>query len=405
MARTRHQEGRVEESGKAPKKWKGFYYTYDEAGKRHHRSADLGPKQGRTKTEAKEELRKIIERETGIKRMSSGEDTVGWYWLNRFAPFRDWNEVSRNCIEGIFRRHVLPTIGPMKVTAVDKYQVQLLLKRQEKYSKSQAKAIRSHLGAMFDELIDEGIVGRNPTRKVSLPTVLRNKKTTERYLSSSEILRLLAELGERERLICRMFIVLGFRPGELFALKWDDVDPLGGRIRIDESYGRGTWKPTKTEDSTSWIWVPAELMARIMRWRQEQQALASPLALATGLIFPGAPSHGVVNPMNCHNFLYRFVRPAAIRAGIVLPRPKGLPKGTLWANPKTAVTFQSFRRTCATHGQKAGTIKDVQSLLRHTSAATTMKYYIKELPASVRGAVEGLDASLFGAVSGGVLLQ
>jgi hypothetical protein len=47
----------------------------------------------------------------------------------------------------------------------------------------------------------------------------------------------------------RMAVTLGLRAGEMFALRWNDVEPE--RLRIDESRefrGKGT-KDTKTEDS------------------------------------------------------------------------------------------------------------------------------------------------------------
>ena len=39
-----------------------------------------------------------------------------------------------------------------------------------------------------------------------------------------EIERLLAQMSSRDRLICRCFLTLGLRPGELFAVKWEDFD-------------------------------------------------------------------------------------------------------------------------------------------------------------------------------------
>jgi hypothetical protein len=65
MSRERHQNGWVEEVGKKVKKWKGHYYVYDADGKRRHHSADLGKKSGTPKWKAEQQLRNIIERQTG----------------------------------------------------------------------------------------------------------------------------------------------------------------------------------------------------------------------------------------------------------------------------------------------------------------------------------------------------
>ena len=45
-------------------------------------------------------------------------------------------------------------------------------------------------------------------------------------------------------------------------------------------------------------------------------------------------------------------------------------------------------------GRSLRIVKDVQAHLRHTTAKTTLDHYIKEIPASVRAAVESLDSLL-----------
>jgi len=49
-----------------------------------------------------------------------------------------------------------------------------------------------------------------------------------------------------------------------------------------------------------------------------------------------------------------------------------------------------LRRTCSTDMQLT-TVKDVPAHLRHTTAQTTLEYYIKSVPESVHLAVESLD--------------
>jgi integrase len=49
------------------------------------------------------------------------------------------------------------------------------------------------------------------------------------------------------------------------------------------------------------------------------------------------------------------------------------------------LNFQILRRTYATLavGERMGTVKDVQTILRHTRPDTTLENYVKELPESV----------------------
>jgi hypothetical protein len=48
------------------------------------------------------------------------------------------------------------------------------------------------------------------------------------------------------------------------------------------------------------------------------------------------------------------------------------------------LTFQVIRRTIATLGQKKGTPKDIQGVLRHSRLSTTTDVYMQEIPESVK---------------------
>jgi integrase len=78
---------------------------------------------------------------------------------------------------------------------------------------------------------------------------------------------------------------------------------------------------------------------------------------------PGRRSVGFWNPAN---FRYRVLKP--LQEALELPK----------------LTFQVLRRTIATRAQKLGSVKDVQSHLRHSRADTTANEYMQELPESVQ---------------------
>lgn len=100
-------------------------------------------------------------------------------------------------------------------------------------------------------------------------------------------------------------------------------------------------------------------------------------------------------PISPHNFERDMIVPAAVRAGIMKPRPKKLPKGTPWREKTTAVNFQAFRRSFGTWLQKTGgSAKDYQGAMRHASPEVTLGVYMKEIPASVAAAVDALDSML-----------
>jgi len=59
-----------------------------------------------------------------------------------------------------------------------------------------------------------------------------------------------------------------------------------------------------------------------------------------------------------------------------------------------ALTHQALRRSCATHMQPYGSVKDIQAHLRHARPNITADVYMQQIPSSVRAAVELLDRKL-----------
>lgn len=381
MPRERHQNGWVKLSGKNVKKWIGHWMPYREDGTRSHATVVLGLKSQMAKWEAENKLRAHIAEQEKRPVTPQGEPTFQWFWDHRFVPTRVWCPKTESIITKIFELHVLPVIGGRKLRGIEKYEIDVLVKKlAESWSKSLVQKVRIYTKAALEEAVDQGLLDRNPARKIVRPAT---RETCKRYLSLEEITSLLDAMEGRDRLVARMCIVLGLRPGEVFAAKWDDFDPDAGRLRIDEAAVDSHIKATKTPGSRAWVWLPKSITEELLKCRA---------AGSSTLIFPAANGR----PISTKNFLRRHIWPAAVRAGIMQKKPKDWPKGKRWIDPAISVNFRAFRRTCATWFQKVGTAKDIQAQLRHTTPITTLGVYVQELPESVRTAVEALDQKLCG---------
>jgi integrase len=384
MARPKHQKGHLKEHGA---QWQGHYYVYDADNKRHHKSCIIGHRTGPdklSKGQAEDKLREIIKREARVPTSAYGKGSVEWFWIERFIPFKKWNPGYRETIESIFRIHVLPRIGKMKMANLEKHHVQLLLNAMGNYSYSTVHKIKTYLKEMLEEAIDQELIERNPVARIK---GTGGKPTTKRVLTPEDIHALLAQLDSRDRLILRLFLVLGLRPGEFFALKWEDFDAPHGRLRVDEAYAGGQWKSTKTQTSNGWVAIPQDLALALQAWRNQSKS-ASPH------IFSSRRGR----PLNASKFMECHIRPAAIKAGLMKPRPQGLHKTMAWGKEQN-VNYQVFRRTCATLLQATtGNIKATQSHLRHKNPGTTMEFYIEPVEEATRLAVTNLDTLLFSAV-------
>jgi hypothetical protein len=94
--------------------------------------------------------------------------------------------------------------------------------------------------------------------------------------------------------------------------------------------------------------------------------------LPDAFIFPNAGG----GFMDGDNYRFRVLQP--------LGEALGIPK----------LNFQVIRRTIATRAQSLGSVKDIQSHLRHSRADTTVNEYMLELPESVQEMVGSVYAML-----------
>ena len=366
--------------GKHIKKWRGHFYVYqrlpDGREVRRFRNLYLGLKSEMDKGEARTMLRDMIARETRNVAPAPVAVTLRWFYENRFLPQKEeqWKVTSRPKTKRFIENYLLKRFGDAMLLELDKFGLQTYLNElAPTFSKSVLTKIRVYLNSILDEAVELEFIAKNPAAKLAVPR--SGKKVTGVHLTPEQIPVILFNLSDRDRLIVRMFLVLGLRPGELFALRWNDK--AQNSLRIDSSITDGIEVETKTEGSNANVWVPVSIDTALEWWRSSSQE-ASPDAF----IFPSARGTAI----NTNNFLFRVLKEAGKKAEIL------------------GVTHQMLRRTCSTYMAQLTTVKDVQAHLRHANAKTTLEHYIKSVPESVRVAVESLDHLLKskpGAVEGG----
>jgi integrase len=370
MGRDRYQEGRVVLVGRRIKKWRGHFYVYqkqaDASEIRRHRNVLLGFKADMDKGAAKAKLREIISRETKNVAPAPVAVTLRWFYENRYLPQKEeqWKVTSRPKTKRFIEHYLLKRFGETLLADLDKFTLQTYLNElAPAFSKSVLTKVRVYLNSMLNEAVELEMLPKNPAAKLAVPR--SGKRVANRHLTPEQIPLILFHLTDRDRLIVRMFLVLGLRPGEMFALRWDDKQ--GNSLRIDSSISGGIEVDTKTEGSDSAVWLPASVDTELEFWRGCAKD-ASPEAF----IFPSARATAI----RTDNFLFRVLKEAGKKAGI------------------PGVNHQVLRRTCSTYMAQITTVKDVQAHLRHTNAKTTLEHYIKSVPESVRIAVESLDSLL-----------
>ena len=370
-----HQRGWVVLRGR---KWYGYYRRTVLDPITNEQKVDvipivLGPKSELTKFQARERLEQEVTKQTGMdsgsRVMNDGSVTFGWFVRNGFFPLKEanWKPETAKVKKLIIQKDLVETFDGIPLENFDRFALQLHLNQLAKTrSKDRALQIKSYVRDIFAEAVEQDFLTKDPARKVTVPSQLRD---TDRTTLTWEQLRdALLQLALRDRVLLELDMTNALRPSELFALRWKCFNYAESKMQVFETAYNGAIRPWgKTRKSLGRVHLPKELAEDLWLWKQE-----CPDSSPDAFIFPDAKG----GFMDTGNYRKRVLHKLA--------RDLGLPK----------LTFQVIRRTIATLAQKKGTVKDVQGLLRHSRAATTTDMYMQEIPKSVQATINAIHAEL-----------
>jgi len=337
----------------------------------------LGLKSQMTKLAAREALRAEITKQTGKiadgRILKDGTVTFEWFVRNRYFPLRegDWRPETAREKKAQIEIDLISKFGPEPIESIDKFELQTHVNNLAGiYSQDRVKQARSYLKSIFDEAIEQEFLVKDPCRKLRIPKNLRPKD--KQILTWDQLRAVLAKATRRDRLLLMLDMTDALRPSELFALRWRAFDDEN-TLDLTESVYRGQIRPFgKTPKSLGKMHLPDDLAAELKLWKLERKKLSEENVKPDAFMFPNADG----GFMDTSNYRSRVLKPLADSLGI----------------PK--LNFQVIRRTIATRAQNLGSVKDIQSHLRHSRADTTANEYMQELPESVQQMVGTVFALL-----------
>jgi integrase len=365
--------------------WLGHYSRWitdhnTGARKRQQRAFKLGPVSAMTKTKARNKLRERIVADLGIT--ADSRVTLGGFIEQRWKPLHEGN--WRDSTKAVNKEHlkvIIDRFGKTPIEDLDSVQMQQWL---AELAKTKSGSLVRHcyifLRSILTEATEQEYCRKNPARPLRVPKVKAVKKT---FLSLPEIKALLeaAKWQTRDLALLQFVLITALRPSELFALKWKCIDFKEGTMTLHESVYRGKIRPyTKTseEGELPRLVVPEQALLALHEW-YEACAEFSPGKKYLGdedFIFPNADG----GFLRKENYSKRVLKELAERADVE-PKIKKL-------------NFQVLRRTVATHAQDLGSLKSIQTLLRHKQSQTTSEFYIQAIDESVRAMGELLAAKM-----------
>lgn len=341
----------------------------------------------KTEKQAKDALTRVeleISEGTFRKRQPKTYQDVYNLWVVQYE--RTVEESSYVKTIGLFRNHILPTIGMYKI---DKINFELSQKATNKWADSlkNFRMVKSYAARVLDFAIKHDYIQSNPFSLVD--TAIRKKKVRfdyedelENFYTKDQLLEFLhcmkKESNEKAFTLFHLLAFSGMRKGEALALTWNDIDFTKNEILINKAISRGInnqlyLKTTKTGGRRTVKMYP-ETISILKEWKKRQREIY--LMLGFNTLHP--------KQLVFSNEKNEFLQPTKTRKWLEHVLNKyDLPK----------ITTHGFRHThCSLMFAAGASILEVQDRLGHSDVKTTMNIYAHLSNESKDGAVNKLEA-------------
>lgn len=335
------------------------------------------------KKSAQAYLNKVLhQKDTGTFNEQSKELLSGYLekWLENSARPK-LREKTYQSYKSLIRLYINPQLGDLIISQMTPINIQNMINGMIDKGLS-ARTIRyafSVLRSALGQAVKWQMIYRNPTEYVDLP---KSVKREMKVLSTSEVKSFLAVATEsRHYVLFSLLITTGLRPGEALGLKWNDIDFINGKLRVQRALVRNgmSWAllEPKTAKSRRTIPIPPSVLLSLRehRTKQAEELLSSHGFIKHDFVFSAYDGE----PLNEANIVKRHFKPLLKKAGL-----------------DSTLRLYDLRHTCATLLLSAGEHpKIVSERLGHSSITMTLDVYSHVLPDMQEGATTKLERMLF----------
>lgn len=305
----------------------------------------------------------------GISRSRVSFRLIAAQWQKTMVPMYK-HSTKKNHVN-ILERHLLPRFGDLPLFEVTRQEVQEFVAylHSKGYAPRTIDHIHDTLSAILRTAVRWGHLSSNPSREVFMP---RLKNVRPRWaLTVAQARALLDALPLLPRTMVGLTLLTGLRRGEVFALRWKDLDEEPGVMKVRQAVYEGVFDTPKTEAGVREVPLSDSALALIEAWRQH-----------VGTIDPEALVFGTRTgePISPNNVARYWLYPACCdQLGI------------------RRSLFLTFRRTYCTWAHDKGVpAKVIAQLVGHAKVDTTLNIYTQVLDGATRAAANRVGAELFG---------
>ncbi|MFS7200607.1 tyrosine-type recombinase/integrase [Carnobacterium divergens] len=349
----------------------------------------IDPSTGKSKRTTRRGFRTQKEAKLALSRLELEIDTNGFSKQN-YSTFKDVYElwyaqyintvkpITASHTERMFRLHILPKFGDIKITKLSKLACQKAVNEWSE-SFSAFHLLKAITQKMLNYAVSQDILTNNPMQYVVMPKKNESiKEEKTQFLELSELKIFLDKANEtlsfHDYLMFRVLAFTGMRKGELYVLNWNDLDFVRKTVSVEKTLSVVNQKYTvttpKTKTSIRKISLDDKTLSELIRWKklQKQELL----------------KYGFHVEKDSQQLIFH-------RDDNSLLHPRRL-NILLISKLKTNLTPHSFRHTHASLLFESGsTIKDVQKRLGHNNVTTTMDIYTHVTKTSERKSIDELS--------------
>ncbi len=286
-------------------------------------------------------------------------------------------------------RHVVPRLGNVRLDKLTPAHFVALLTALRETPRADGKgtlspasvsAVYRMMRTALNVAVKWQVLSRSPLDGVDAPRVPRKEMKTFNVDEAQRFLAASADEGLRWQALFTLALYTGARPGELRALRWEDVDLTAGTMAIQRHAqrlpGQGVVTgPTKTGSGRRPIILGSDVVALLRKHRaaqNEHRLTMGPLWRDNGLVFASEVGTFVEQKAEVEAF-----RRICQRAGVPIIR------------------VYDLRHTSASLLLASGVHpKVVAERLGHANVTLTLTTYSHVLPGLQRDAAETLEAAL-----------
>ncbi|MGF3083767.1 tyrosine-type recombinase/integrase [Streptococcus pyogenes] len=261
-------------------------------------------------------------------------------------------------------RHIMPTLGNMKVDKITASDIQMLINRLSKYYVNYT-AVRSVIRKVLQRGVLLGLIDYNSARDIILPRKQPNAKKKVKFIDPSDLKSFLEHLETSQHkrynlyfdaVLYQLLLSTGLRIGEACALEWGDIDLENGTIAINKTYNKNLkfLSTAKTQSGNRVISVDKKTLRSLKLYQMRQRQLFNEVGARVSEVVFATPTRKYFN--------------ASVRQSALDTRCKeaGIER----------FTFHAFRHTHASLLLNAGiSYKELQYRLGHANISMTLDTY------------------------------